>query len=99
VELERLFLRLCRRHRLPGPEVNARVGGYEVDFLWRAHSLIVETDGFRHHGTRVAFESDRARDAQLQALGFWVLRFTYRQVLESPEVVVASLRSVLGQRQ
>jgi hypothetical protein len=30
-ELERLFLALCRRHRLPRPEVNARVGSHEVD--------------------------------------------------------------------
>jgi hypothetical protein len=34
-ELERRFLRLCRRHRLPAPEVNVRVGPFEVDFVWR----------------------------------------------------------------
>ena len=34
-ELERLFLRLCRRHRIPPPEVNARIGPFLVDFLWR----------------------------------------------------------------
>jgi very-short-patch-repair endonuclease len=95
-ELERLFLRLCRRHRLPRPEVNVRVGPYEVDFLWRDCSVIVETDGFRHHGSRAAFESDRARDAHLQALGYRVLRFTYRQVQKSPDTVVASLRRVIG---
>jgi hypothetical protein len=27
-ELERIFLGLCRRHRLPQPEVNARIGPY-----------------------------------------------------------------------
>ncbi len=95
-ELERIFLSLCRRHRLPQPEVNARVGPYEVDFLWRDRGLIVETDGFRHHASRVAFESDRARDARLQSRGYRVLRFTYRQVLNrSP--VVAALRPLLAQ--
>src|SRR3954447_12867679 len=69
-ELERIFLALCRRHRLPQPEVNARVGSYEVDFLWRDRGLIVETDGFRHHGDRASFEADRARDARLQSRGF-----------------------------
>ena len=97
-ELERMFLKLCRRHRFPSPEVNARVGPYEVDFLWRELALIVETDGFRHHGSRAAFESDRARDAHLQALGYRVLRFTYRQVRESPAAAVASLRIVFGRR-
>jgi very-short-patch-repair endonuclease len=96
-ELERLFLRLCRRHRLPVPEVNVRVDGYEVDFLWRRPRLIVETDGFRHHGSRAAFESDRARDAHLQGLGYRVLRFTYRQVSETPGAVVTSLRALLSE--
>jgi very-short-patch-repair endonuclease len=64
-ELERIFLRLCRSHSLPSPEVNVRLGEYEVDFLWREPRVIVETDSFSHHGTRAAFESDRARDARL----------------------------------
>jgi very-short-patch-repair endonuclease len=96
-ELERLFLSLCRRHRLPQPEVNARVGPYEVDFLWRGRCLIVETDGFRHHASRAAFESDRSRDADLQRLGFRVLRFTHRQVKRQRSAVVAALHALLGQ--
>lgn len=95
-ELERMFLRLCRRRRLPAPEVNARVGGVEVDFLWRDARVVVETDGFSHHGDRFAFERDRARDARLQAGGYRVLRFTYRQVRDAPDDVAAALRGVLG---
>jgi very-short-patch-repair endonuclease len=96
-QLERRFLALCRRHRLPKPEVNARVGPYEVDFLWRGRGLIVEVDGFRHHSDRAAFESDRARDAHLQSLGFNVLRFTYRQLHDERSSVVAALRDLLSQ--
>jgi very-short-patch-repair endonuclease len=92
-----MFLRLCRRHRLPQPEVNARVGAYEVDFLWRDRGLIVETDGSQHHGGRDAFESDRARDAALQSQGFRVVRFTYRQVNDRTPVV-AALSPLLEQR-
>jgi very-short-patch-repair endonuclease len=95
-ELERIFLALCRRHRLPQPEVNASVGPYEVDFLWRDRRLVVETDGFRYHADRAAFESDRARDARLQRLGFRVLRFTHRQVMRRTPVV-AALRPLLAQ--
>jgi very-short-patch-repair endonuclease len=97
-ELERLFLRLCRRHRLPQPEVNSRVGPYEVDFLWRNRRLIVETDGFHFHSHRAAFEQDRGRDAELQALGYRVVRFTHRQVTENRASVVAVLQSLLGRR-
>jgi very-short-patch-repair endonuclease len=57
--------------------------------------VIAETDGFRHHGSRAAFERDRARDAALQALGYRVLRFTYRQVRDEPGRVAARLRAVL----
>jgi very-short-patch-repair endonuclease len=97
-ELERLFIALCRRHRLPQPEVNARIGPYEVDFLWRERGLIVETDGFRHHGNRSAFERDRARDTHLQSLGFRVLRFTHRQLSDDRSAVIAALRPLLIQR-
>lgn len=97
-ELERLFLGICRRHRLPQPEVNARLGSYEVDFLWRDRALVVETDGFRHHSDRAAFESDRVRDAAVQRFGFRVLRFTYRQVTHDRTSVVAALRDLLGER-
>jgi very-short-patch-repair endonuclease len=94
-ELEHLFLGLCRRHRLPMPEVNVRVGARVADFLWRDSGLIVETDGYRYHRGRAAFEDDRARDLELRALGFEVLRLSYRQVTEEPERVAAVLRKAL----
>ena len=75
--------------------MNARVDRYEVDFLWRDHSLIVEADGFQFHGHRAAFETDRARDARLQLLGYRVLRFTYRQVLEDRARIAATVRALL----
>jgi very-short-patch-repair endonuclease len=95
-ELEHLFLRLCRRHRLPVPERNAAVGGFTVDFLWQEYSLIVETDGYRYHRGRQAFEDDRARDVELRLLGCEVVRFTYRQVLDEPKRVATILRALLS---
>ena len=94
-ELEHLFLRLLRRSLLPIPEVNARVDVFTVDFLWRAERLIVETDGYRYHRGRVAFEDDRHRDLALQALGFRVLRLTFRQVTEEPQRIAAVLTTLL----
>jgi hypothetical protein len=78
--LEDAFLELCDRYGLPRPLVNARIEGFEVDFCWPERRLIVETDGYMHHGTRAAFERDRARDAALTARGWRVLRFTEPQV-------------------
>jgi very-short-patch-repair endonuclease len=94
-ELERQFLRLCRRHRLPTPAVNVRMGGLTVDFCWMEQRLIVETDGYRYHRGRPAFENDRARDLQLRGRGFEVLRLSYRQVFDEATKVGAVLRAAL----
>ncbi len=94
-ELEALFLALCRRHRLPQPEVNVRIDRYEVDFLWRAQGLVVEVDGWESHRTRSAFEEDRARDARLMLLGHDVLRFTWRQVEAEATALARTIRTLL----
>jgi very-short-patch-repair endonuclease len=94
-ELERLVLRLCRRYRLPPPEVNQRVGPYLVDFLWRERRLVVEVDGWRYHRGRQAFDDDRARDVQLQLHGYRVARFADRQLERDSVAVVAAIRRLL----
>ena len=67
-ELERALLDLLRSAGLPRPLDNTKVGPYEADALWPAECVIVEVDGWAAHGHRGAFERDRARDADLQAL-------------------------------
>ncbi len=94
-DLERAFLRLLRSHELPLPEVNARLGPFEVDFLWRSARLAVELDGYAYHSDRASFEADRRRDRELQARGFVVLRFIYREVVEEPELVLEALIPLL----
>ena len=95
-ELERRFLWLCARHRLPKPAVNKRIGGLTVDFCWIEKRLIAETDGYRAHRGRAAFEDDRERDLRLRALGFDVMHLSYDQVFRKPDEVVAVLRPMLG---
>jgi very-short-patch-repair endonuclease len=94
-ELEARFLALCRRHRLPKPEVNARAGSFTVDFLWPVPGLIVELDGYQSHRGRAAFEADRARDVELRLLGYDVVRFTWRQLRDDPAGVAGTLRELL----
>ena len=60
-DLERDFLRICRRYRLPSPEVNVEVGHYEADFVWRDLGFVVETDGYKYHRGRQAHRQDRRR--------------------------------------
>ena len=95
-ELERRFLAVCRHAGLARPSVNASLAGLEVDALWRDQRLVVELDGYAFHGTRAAFERDRARDTRLQLAGYRVLRVTSRMLDREPQAVVTAVRSSLG---
>ena len=90
-DLEERFLALCKRHGLPRPEVNARIAGLTVDFLFAHERLVVETDGWRFHGHRAAFERDRRRDATLMRAGYRTLRLTHDQLTTGPHAVAATL--------
>jgi very-short-patch-repair endonuclease len=95
-EAETRLLALLRAAGLPPTAVNARLGHYEVDFLWREQRLLVEVDGYAYHGTRAAFERDRARDADLQARGYRVMRVTWRQLVDQPEALIARIAQALA---
>ena len=94
-EAERRLLELVRAARLPAPEVNQRLHGHEVDFLWRGHRLVVEVDGYAFHSSRSAFERDRRRDADLIRAGYRVIRLTWRQLAHEAEAIVALLAGAL----
>jgi len=84
-----------RRTGLPQPHTNQRLGPYEVDFLWRAKRLVVEVDGFQCHSSRIAFERDRLRDAELQSHGYRVMRVTWNQIVEQPAATLGRIARAL----
>jgi very-short-patch-repair endonuclease/predicted transcriptional regulator of viral defense system len=92
-ELEELMLALCDDHRLERPKPQAWVAGLRVDFLFTASRLVVETDGYRYHRTRRAFERDRERDGILARAGYRTLRFTHRQLTTRAPEVAETIRS------
>lgn len=81
--------------RLPAPEVNVEIGRHEVDFLWRSHALVVETDFYDTHRGEVSFEDDHRRDMHLRRLGYTVHRYTGAQIRDYPAEVVADLGEIL----
>jgi very-short-patch-repair endonuclease len=95
-DLERDFLTLCRRHGIPAPEVNVKVGRWTVDFVWWDQRIAVETDFYDYHRGRVAFREDRARELGLRRRGLAVHRFSEVQINDEPEEVSADLRDALG---
>jgi very-short-patch-repair endonuclease len=78
--LEPMMGRLFERAGIDGWVFHQRVGGMELDFGFPDHRVDVEVDGWSSHATRGQFERDRERDAELGAIGWLVLRFTWNQV-------------------
>ena len=101
-EFEEAFVALLDATGLPRPRLNAdlalRGRYFEVDCLWQAQRVAVELDGRAVHGTRRAFEADRARDRILLAEGWHPMRVTWRQLHDEPEAVTRDLRRLLTAR-
>ena len=94
-ELEDLFLDLCRRHRLPLPEVNVKIDPHTVDALWRGERVVVELDGGDGHSSYARMQRDRKRDLDLRRAGYAVLRYSWWQVTREAAAVVADVRRAL----
>jgi very-short-patch-repair endonuclease len=95
-ELEERFQDFLLRAGIPLPQTNMVIEGYEVDCVWPDQRVIVELDGHATHSPAHAFEEDRVRDRRLAAAGWRVIRITWRQLQEEPELVEADLRRLLG---
>jgi hypothetical protein len=100
-EIEEGFLSLCRRFRLPQPEVQQWLhlpdGGspIRVDFLWRQEGVVVETDGEKYHGTRQALRRDARKDQRLIVHGFKPIRTGWRQIFRRPAELAATIKALL----
>ncbi|HEY1521357.1 MAG TPA: DUF559 domain-containing protein, partial [Solirubrobacteraceae bacterium] len=102
-ELEERFLSLCRKARIPQPEVNVWIdpgdgdpSAIRADFVWRDQRLIIETDGHGTHSTRQAFERDRLRDQRLTVAGWTVIRVTWRQLMQRPDELADRILRLLS---
>jgi hypothetical protein len=94
-KLESRFLARLQEARLPLPRTNCKAGTKRVDCRWPAHNLTVELDSYRYHHSRHAWELDRRREREAHARGDDFRRYTYDDVFESPEAMLAELSRVL----
>jgi very-short-patch-repair endonuclease len=90
--MEEKFVLLCERDSLTPPDVNVKVAGWTVDAVWFDQRIAVELDSHVAHGTPAAMEEDRRRDLELRAAGYIVLRYTWRQLTDEWDLVIADLR-------
>jgi very-short-patch-repair endonuclease len=94
-EGEEELLEIARTARLPQPELNVKVLGHEVDFLWRSARVVAEVDGYTFHASARSFAADRRRDAELTAAGYRVLRFTWADLTDGRLATVVRLAQAL----
>ena len=90
---EDAFRAFCTRHRLPQPQINAIVAGYEVDAYWPAKNLIAELDGEDYHPD---FHADREKDADLLEAGYRVVRVTWERLTARRAREAARFRRLLA---
>ena len=92
---ERALRKLIKAAGLPEPQYNVIVAGFLVDAYWSDSNLVVEVDSSAYHLTPRAFEADRIRDAQLQKVGYRVLRITEKRLYGDPAGVIADIIALL----
>ena len=97
-KLEAGFLTRLKRAGLALPETNRPAGGRRVDCRWPEQRLTVELDGYRYHHSRHAWEQDHRREREARARGDEFRRYTYGDVFEEPELMLAELRGARSGR-
>lgn len=66
-----------------------------VDFAWPDHRLLVEADGFEFHSSRAAYRDDRRCGNAYTRNDWRFLRFSWEDVVDHPEEVLAAVRDCL----
>jgi very-short-patch-repair endonuclease len=94
------LVRLCRRFRLPRPDLRERrkdAAGRNryVDAYWRRWRLQVEVDGAHHVDVR-HWEADMRRQNEVWVAGDRILRFSAWTVRHRPAEVAAQIRAALS---
>jgi very-short-patch-repair endonuclease len=94
---EARMAKLLREHDLPMPEFQHRVvNGYRVDFAYPEKRLAIEVDGHEFHSTPAQLQADLARQNEIVAAGWTVLRFTWLDLTRRPGRVAALVLGHLG---
>jgi very-short-patch-repair endonuclease len=98
--MEAKLLSLLSQRTLPIPNCNEvlRIDehSFEIDFLWRAHRLAVETDGGRFHDNPFAQARDLERNRVLARAGFRILRLRWEELQDHPEATITKIERLLN---
>jgi very-short-patch-repair endonuclease len=97
-EAERLLVKLLREAGIAGSRTNYPIGPYKVDVAFPGLQIVIEVDGWAFHSDQEVFQSDRKRQNYIALMGWQVLRFTWLDLVEYPQRVIAIIRSAISAR-
>lgn len=99
--LERRGNTVFQRAGLPSPQWNIPIHDERgeligvFDAYYQSARVLIEFDGLRFHDVPEAYGRDAERTNRAFLAGYMVLRFTWRDVVERPDYVVAQVRKAL----
>lgn len=96
---ERIVVRLLRSAVICGWRQGYRIGGHEVDFAIPELLIAIEVDGWAWHVDVERFRRDRRKQNSLEVAGWMVLRFTWHDLTQRPDDVVAEIAAAVASRQ
>ena len=67
-----------------------------ADVLFDEQQVVIEVDGVRSHSGTDRFVDDRRRQNALVNAGYTVLRFTWWDLTQRPDAVIAEIRRALS---
>ena len=87
-------------HGLAAPEIQVTIRGpgfvFRADFCWEKCKTIAEADGLAKYTDGEDMLAQFRRDRLLRDAGYKVVHFTWRELFESPGVVIARIRKAMA---
>ncbi len=97
-EAERLVIQLLHEAGIKGWQANFPAGPYVIDIAFPQQRIAIEIDGWAFHSDQEAFQNDRKRQNWLALHGWQVSRFTWLDITQRPDRVLAHIRAAISAR-
>jgi len=95
-QAERLLVGLLKSAGMTNWRANFPLAGYRIDVAFPDSRVAIEVDGLAFHTDTETFHHDRLRQNAISLAGWQVLRFTWLDLTEYPERVVATIRRAIS---
>ncbi|MHA6629699.1 DUF559 domain-containing protein [Pseudonocardia sichuanensis] len=92
---ERRLIALLRSAGLTGWQRGVPFERWTIDVAFPEAKLAIEFDGWAHHSDVERFRADRQKGNALVRAGWRLLRFTWHDLMNRPQYVIAEIRAAL----